>query len=139
MYSDVLHYGMYTLEHVLPQKWQSNNDWLSTPSYDENNELIDNTDIEGFVKNRNLAVKSLGNFALLTSKLNTSVSNGNFKTKIEGTGRRGQEGMRKFAANLETTNDIIRVYDNQEEWDERKIYENESSYYEMLNNIYNFN
>jgi hypothetical protein len=52
--------GSYTIEHLMPQKWQKN--W---PLTDGVNEL-----------ERDSLVQSLGNLTLLSTKLNSSVSNG---------------------------------------------------------------
>ena len=135
-YSDALNIKAYTLEHVMPQKWNSNDSWLNADSYDENGELIDKNNTQAFLNNRNMAVKSIGNFALLTSKLNTSISNGSFDTKINGNGKQNGAGMRQFAAALSTTQRVISVYDKAKSWDERNIFENEKDYFDMLNAFY---
>ncbi len=138
MYSDALNIKAYTLEHVMPQKWNTNNDWMNIDSYNDEGELIDKNNTQLFVDNRNEAVRSIGNFALLTSKLNTSISNGSFAIKINGNGKPNGSGIRQFAAALSTTRKVIDVFDSNELWDERKIFENEKNYYNQLNNYYHF-
>lgn len=135
-YSDILKIDAYSLEHIMPQKWQTS--WYDVPSYDETGKLIDRNDVDNFIQERNKAIRSLGNCALLTSKLNTKISNSNFATKIEGKSGANYGGMRKFAASLLTTKDIIAVYDNAKIWDEREIYMHEKKYFEKLNEFYKF-
>lgn len=135
-YSDGLNIKAYTLEHVMPQSWKEH--WMNVDSYSDNGDLIDKNDTQAFIDNRNKAVKSLGNFALLTSKLNSAVSNDSFEVKINGNGKKKGEGMKHFAAALSTTKKIIDVYDNTQKWDERNIYANEKEYFEQLNKFYKF-
>ena len=140
-YSDLLRIGTYTLEHVMPQKWANNPTWRALDSYDEDGNKIDKNDNELFNDNRDSAVKSLGNFALLTSKLNTSISNADFDTKVNGkvlkTGAK-REGMKKYAAALSYTKAIIDLCDNGDVWDERQIFSNEKGYFDALNAYYHF-
>lgn len=140
-YSDLLKIGTYTLEHVMPQKWAKNSTWQSLDSYDEDGNKIDKNDTALFFENRDCAVKSLGNFALLTSKLNTSISNADFNTKVNGkvvkSGAK-KEGMKKYAAALSYTKAIIDLCDNGEVWDERQIFSNEKEYFDALNKYYRF-
>lgn len=139
-YSDALNIRFYTLEHVFPQKWFNNPYWLALESYDDQFKLVDKNDSQAFLNNRNAAVKSIGNFALLTSKLNSSISNNSFAMKINGNGKENGKGMKGFAAALATTQDIIKYFEENENnvWDERKIYQNESNYFAILNNFYHF-
>lgn len=135
-YSDALNIKAYTLEHVMPQKWNSNNDWMNLDSYDENGDVIDKNDTQLFIDNRNEAVRSIGNFALLTSKLNTSISNGSFEVKVNGNGKKNGAGMRQFAAALSITQKVIKIFDESQLWDERNIFANEQEYYSKLNAFY---
>ncbi len=137
-YSDALNIKAYTLEHVMPQKWNNNEEWMKVDSYTEDGQIIDKNDTKAFIDNRDEAVKSLGNFALLTSKLNTSVSNGSFEVKIKGNGKKNGAGMRSFAAALSTTQRIIDIYEKTQLWDERNIYNNEKIYFDCLNGYYKF-
>lgn len=69
-----------TIEHIMPQKWQEA--W-PLPGY-EVGETGDEFDTEYRSKflGRNCAVNTLGNLTLLTQKLNSSVSNGPYSTKL---------------------------------------------------------
>lgn len=141
-YSDLLKIGTYTLEHVMPQKWSKDPTWHSLDSYDEDGKKIDKNNTTLFFENRDRAVKSLGNFALLTSKLNTSISNADFSTKVNGrVGRKSgvnKEGMKRYASALSYTKAIIDLCDNGNVWDEKQIYTNEKDYFNALNGFYHF-
>lgn len=103
---------VYTLEHIMPQKWANN--WSNVPVYDPDNEVVeDPDDIERI---RNHAIYEIGNMTLLNSKLNTSISNGAFLDKING--KSGRKGI-KDLADLRLTRDVI---ENETEWNELKIY-----------------
>lgn len=69
-----------TIEHIMPQNWQ---DKWPLAGY-EDLESIDEFDIEYRPKmlSRNGVVNTLGNLTLLTQKLNSSVSNGPYATKM---------------------------------------------------------
>lgn len=141
MYSDLLKIGTYTLEHVMPQKWAKDPVWLSLDSYDEEGNKIDKNDTALFMDNRDRAVKSLGNFALLTSKLNTSISNADFNTKVNGkTSKTGakRDGMERYASSLSYTKAIIDFCNNGGVWDEKQIFLNEKEYFDSLNDYYHF-
>ena len=136
-YSDALRIDKFTLEHLIPQKWQM--EWLSVDSYDENGQLVDRNKPEEFNLNRNRAVKSLGNMALLTTKLNTSISNSNMEIKMNGkaTGK-NNGGIKKYASSLVTTKQIIEEYETSKVWDERSVYKYEKMYFDKLNSFYGF-
>lgn len=136
-YSDSLKINSYSLEHIMPQKWQTA--WYNVAAYDDVNNLIDRNDVELFVQSRNKAVKSLGNMTLLTAKLNATVSNSDFETKMEGkTTGKNQGGIKKYASSLVTTKAVIEVYEEKKQWDEREIFSFEQKYYDKLNEFYEF-
>ena len=102
----------YTLEHIMPQKWAQN--WYDVPVYDiDENEVEDADEME---RVRSHAIYEIGNMTLLNSKLNTSISNGNFIDKING--KNGRKGI-KDLADIRLTREVI---DNNSEWNELKIY-----------------
>jgi len=89
--------GTYAIEHLMPQSWERH--WPLTNSYTE--------------QNRNDRIHKLGNLTLLSSKLNSSVSNGSWG---------GEEGKRSsllkrdvLFLNRSVTDDAGLV------WDEGKI------------------
>lgn len=137
-YADNLCIKKFELEHVMPQKWQSNDSWMNLDSYTEDNNLIDKNNTKEFIANRKKAVFSLGNYTLLTSKLNNAVSNSYIDVKVNGNGKPDGKGIRSFAANLKVAKKIIENFDNGIVWDERLIFANEKEYFDTLNSIYHF-
>lgn len=138
MYSDGLRINSFSLEHIMPQKWKSS--WYGVDSFDEDGNVVDRNNVEVFIQGRNKAVRSLGNMTLLTSKLNTSISNSDFETKINGkTTGKNPGGIKKYASSLETTKSIVEAYESGIMWDERQIYLYEKKYFDLLNEFYEFN
>lgn len=133
-YSDTLLYNK-TLEHVLPQKWEKN--WLNVPCYDraDDGQWIEITEYEEVLKQRRAKIYSLGNMTLLASKLNTSISNEAFKYKIEG---KKEKGIKYFVGTLSVAQEIVDSYNEEPNWDERKIIERESVLLEELKAYYKF-
>lgn len=116
---------IFTLEHILPRKWEKN--WQEVEIYNRNKEFVEGEEAKEI---RGQAVLSLGNMLLLTSKLNTSISNNTFKVKIEGNGR--YQGYRKYT-DLCLTKEIITEYDSgRTVWDERRIVQREQ---ELLSDV----
>lgn len=105
-----LKYG-YTLEHIMPQKWTAN--WSDVPSYDQDGNEVEEDEVDGI---RNHAIYEIGNMTLLNSKLNTSISNGDFYDKING--KKGKKGVRDLA-DLKLTREVVDCTT----WDERNIYD----------------
>ena len=62
---------------------------------------------------RKKSIYSIGNMTLLTSKLNTSISNSCFEEKIEGkiVRKKQKEGIRKFVGTLSVASEVVDVYD----------------------------
>lgn len=106
----------YSLEHIMPQKWEQF--WSNIGVKDDQSNLI--TDKELAKKERNSKIYSLGNLTLLNSSLNTSLRNYEFKRKIEGEGRK--KGIKSYADLSITKFDILASYDKGDHtWDECKI------------------
>ena len=105
-----LKYG-YTLEHIMPQKWTAN--WSDVSSYDQDGNEVEEDEVDGI---RNHAIYEIGNMTLLNSKLNTSISNGDFHDKING--KKGKKGVRDLA-DLKLTREVVDCTT----WDERNIYD----------------
>lgn len=109
---------IFTLEHILPKKWEKN--WKDVDVYNRNGDLVQGEEVKA---TRDGAILSLGNMLLLTSKLNTSVSNNTFEVKIKGNGR--YHGYKKYS-DLCLTKEIIAEYDSGKTvWDERRIVQRE--------------
>lgn len=111
---------------------------LQLKSWKSLKHIVDKNDSTIYPASRNKAVKSIGNFTLLSSSLNKTVSNSAFEIKIKGNGKKNGEGIEKYAAALSTAHIVIDAYKNGGIWDERNIYSNEAKYFEFLNSVYHF-
>lgn len=108
----------YTLEHVMPQKWEEH--WGAQPYVNLKGESAE--DVSEGKRIRSVMVYSIGNMTLLNGKLNTVIKNGNFKTKIEGTSKK-RKGIKEYVALNITAKDVIAdVYNAGKEWNEYEIY-----------------
>lgn len=83
----------FTLEHIMPQKWEQYWSVQVLPVYSENGEIEENEDLARRI--RSDAVYQIGNMTLLTAKLNTSLRNYDFARKVNGEGRK--RGMKALA------------------------------------------
>lgn len=107
----------FTLEHIMPQKWEEYWKLDVVPVFDENGDEVTDAEAASLVRGR--AIYEIGNMTLLKSKLNTSIRNYEFKRKIEGEGRK--KGIKQYAE-LTVTKDIIEdVYDKGKAWNEACI------------------
>lgn len=89
----------YTLEHLMPKKYQKN--WPLTDGYDEDT--------------RNQMINTLGNMAMLPSRLNSSISNADWTTKKNG--KKHLYGLSNYASDLVTLKNVIK----EKVWNEDKI------------------
>ena len=106
----------YSLEHIMPQKWEEY--WSNIPILDQSGNVI--SDVELAKQERTRKIYSIGNMTLLNSSLNTSLRNYEFNRKIEGEGRK--KGMRHYADLTITRFDVIDTYDAGETvWNEFRI------------------
>ncbi len=118
----------YTLEHILPTKWEQH--WSDIPVYDENENEITN---EGEKKRvRNQLLNSIGNMTLLRSSLNSSIRNNKFDIKINGSS--GKKGIKDYA-DLSITKEIL-PSSSIHSWDERNIRERTKKLFEEFKNIW---
>ncbi len=101
----------FTLEHIMPQKWKEN--WIDVPAYDENGKLCETIEEKEIVRRR--SIYQIGNMTLLKSKLNSSVSNGDFSDKK--TGKNGKPGI-VYYDDLLITKEVTK----ENEWNDQKIY-----------------
>lgn len=106
----------YSLEHILPQKWEGH--WSDVPVFDENGRAVQEK--EKATAMRNSLINSIGNMTLLKSKLNTSISNSDFLTKLNGNGRR--KGIKHYG-DLSITKEIYALDDgtDRDDWTEYEI------------------
>lgn len=99
----------YSLEHLMPKKWE--NHWNGLES-------------EEAKINRNRKLLTLGNLAIITSSLNTSIRDASWEIKLKGKGDRG--GLKRFSSGLETMGCFIEKPD----WNEETINERAKFLYE---------
>lgn len=117
-----LFYSTYTLEHIMPKTWKEYWNMKAVPVININTgKIVD--DEEEAILIRDESVYELGNMALLSGSLNSSISNYEFERKINGDpkGRmKKKEGIRSYAT-LSTTSEIVAIYDEKKKWDELDI------------------
>lgn len=89
----------YSLEHLMPKKWQKN--WPLIEGYDS--------------EERNQKISTLGNLAMLPSKLNSAISNASWS--IKKAGKNNHDGIVAYASDLITLKTAIA----QDSWNEHKI------------------
>lgn len=103
----------YTLEHIMPVKWEKYWNFNSVPHPDSN---LSDAEKE---KDRKEKIYWLGNMTLLKSKLNTSIRNYDFERKINGEG--AKKGIKHYA-DLLITKEIIEEFERGDKiWNEDKI------------------
>lgn len=90
----------YSLEHIMPKKWENNWGKLSN----EQDKI-----------NRNRKLLTLGNLTIITASLNSSIKNGNWDTKRNGNGTK--KGLNQYATGLDTFSQYLTLQD----WNEQRI------------------
>lgn len=96
----LLGFDKYSLEHLMPKKWRNN--WKPCET-------------EELARIRDSKLLTLGNLAIITQALNSSIRDGNWQTKREGKGNK--PGLEVCAAGLITVHDAIQSL----KWDEDEI------------------
>lgn len=92
----------YSLEHLMPKKWEKH--WPRLAS-------------EAEIKRRNNMLLTLGNLAIITGSLNSSIRNADWGTKRNG--RNSNRGLSYYASGIETLYDALQT----SVWDEDAIIE----------------
>ncbi len=90
----------YSLEHVMPKKWENN--WSAVDTQQEKDD-------------RNGALMTIGNLTIIPSSLNSSIRDSNWEIKKNGTINR--PGLIQYASGLETFSQYL----SEDIWDESKI------------------
>jgi len=108
----------YSLEHLMPKKWENNWD-------------IDKKFTEEEKNYRNRKLLTLGNLAIITASLNSSIRDANWDIKKQGKGNK--KGLLEYANGLETMNKYLQ-YDK---WDENSIDKRAKFLLEKALNIWN--
>lgn len=121
----------YTLEHVMPQKWQEYWSVDVLPVLDEQgNEIKDNSEAE---KVRQSIIYELGNMTLLKTNLNSSLRNYCFAKKITGEGRK--KGIKAYSS-LNVAKEVLDVYEEGKAWNESVIRERTGKLLDEFKNIW---
>lgn len=92
----------YSLEHLMPKKWENNWGKLSNQ--------------EDKIK-RNRKLLTLGNLTIITQSLNASLRDANWTIKLKGKG--DKKGLTTYSAGLETVSEYLKL----DEWNEHRIEE----------------
>lgn len=107
----------FTLEHIMPKKWEKN--WIDVPVCDSEGNVFEG-EVDEKKALRDSYIQNLGNMILLTTKLNSSVSNNAFDTKVNGIDE-NKPGYKAYSSLL-LTKEIVSVYASGDTaWDERHI------------------
>ena len=117
----------YSLEHIMPQKWKEN--WFNDVANGLKDEHGKKMDVPSSIEYRDNHIYMLGNMTLLKSRLNSSISNKDFATKIEK--------IKEYASLKITSNDIIKKYCSKngtvKPWNEKSIEKRQQSLIEEIN------
>lgn len=97
--TDVLGFNSYSLEHLMPKKWRNNWGIAIDP------------------ENRDFVLQTLGNLAIVTTSLNSSIRDADWDKKLGGSSSQG--GLRMYAAGLVTMEAVL----TSDDWDEEHISE----------------
>lgn len=113
--TQLLGINKYSLEHLMPKKWENNWDPLSTQE-----EKI----------NRDRILLTLGNLAIITQALNSTIRDANWA--IKRAGKADKKGLNTYASGLET----ISQYLSKDEWNEHTIEKRADFLYEKAKDIW---
>ncbi len=93
----LLGFNSYSLEHLMPKKWRNNWGMAIDPD------------------NRDYKLQTLGNLAIITASLNSTIRDAEWDRKLLGSQTKG--GLKVYASGLITMTQVL----SSEEWDEEKI------------------
>lgn len=126
-----------SLEHIMPKAWEKHWSNVSSYKYDEiNKEFQQVTIYAEFVEHRKNMIASIGNMTLLTAGLNSAIGNAAFTEKIVGNGK--YDGYKKYVGSLTIAQEIVTVFEQNKQWDERNIIERNRTLFAELNAYYRF-
>jgi len=108
--TQLLGLSKYSLEHLMPKKWENN--WGKLAS----KEAIDS---------RNKKLLTLGNLAIITQSLNASIRDASWQDKVNGKGK--HHGLKHFSGGIETLSPHL----NEPVWNEEMISSRANGLYEQ--------
>ena len=109
----------YSLEHVMPKKWEDH--WKVPDSFKEEDK-----------QKRNDLIKTLGNLTIITESLNRSIGNASWKIKKEGKDDKG--GLNDYSKGITIFEDYLKC----DEWDEEKIEQRGKYLFELAKEIWKY-
>jgi uncharacterized protein with ParB-like and HNH nuclease domain len=113
--TSLLGLNRYSLEHVMPKKWENN--WKPLKSEEDK-------------AKRNRILLTLGNLTIITTTLNTSIRDSDWNTKKNGRGEK--HGLKTFASGIDTFSQYL----DKAEWDEEVIKERAEFLYNKAKDIW---
>jgi uncharacterized protein with ParB-like and HNH nuclease domain len=113
--TQLLGIGKYSLEHLMPKKWENN--WGQLDSKEE-------------IDYRNRKLLTLGNLAIITQSLNASIRDSSWAIKKEGNNKR--PGLKHFSAGIET----LAPYLELPVWNEAQIEKRATDLFEKAKEIW---
>lgn len=99
--TSLMAYDNYTLEHLMPKKWR--NHW--------NKPMLSAEE----AATRDEKILTMGNFAIISSSLNSSISDDEWSKKLSGNEK--DKGLTYYSSGIETMNDVCK----KNKWDENEI------------------
>jgi Protein of unknown function (DUF1524) len=105
----------YSLEHLMPKKWENN--WGELSNQDDRNK-------------RNRKLLTLGNLTIITQSLNATIRDSSWEIKKEG--RAEKKCLLQYSGGLETICKYLRL----SEWNERTIEERANDLYEQAKTVW---
>ncbi len=115
--TQLLGINKYSLEHLMPKKWENN--WGRLSNREERD-----------IRNRKLL--TLGNLAIITQSLNASVRDANWPNKKSGRGKNA--GLSNYSGGIETLSPYLTL----NEWDEAEIEKRANNLYEYAIKIWKY-
>ncbi len=112
--TQLMKYRVYTLEHLMPQKWMTN--WPLSEEYN--------------TEERSHLVRTLGNCTMITQALNSAISNEQWSIKLQGKNNKG--GLKAYAYGLLTLEGVLGF----DCWDEVRIMERSNRLAEQICSIW---
>lgn len=107
----LLGFADYSLEHLMPQKWREH--WKAKLTGEQ-------------ADARDRLLLTLGNLAIIPGKLNSAISNGDWRTKLKGNAKK--PGLKENANGLLTLQKYLALPD----WNEERIHDRGRELYEQM-------
>ncbi len=122
---------IYSLEHIMPRKYEAFWSVSAFPVYDSNGKIVNDKNLAEDIRRE--SINELGNHTLLTQKMNSTISNSSFIDKINGItkGKRVIPGIKQYSQ-LSISAEII----NSPQWSEIEIRKRTQSFTKEILSIW---